>query len=300
MSKDQNLLAKFNQIKELNITRLAEKDNDFTGLAPTPSMANMRNMSISNFLGSGLNESPTVPDFQILNSQRSEKVDEDSRFGHLLDTAMYSARRRHTIHNRSQLNEDLPEPSSKPNMFHHQNPFAARNLYELDYKAKERLMKRRINAANAAQRAHSLNRTAAEKPFVKPEVKISNEKKSPPALSIIEKPLKIVIENESSSLSVLDMEQSPDSPNIIPPPWKLNYGNNEPVRAHIPAWANNPDYTLHATTTKKDDTQYVPVFDVFNADRRIDEESGSSTELKEKPASRSKSADPRSSSSTRL
>ena len=53
MSKDQNLLAKFNQIKELNITRLAEKDNDFTGLAPTPSMANMRNMSISNFLGSG-------------------------------------------------------------------------------------------------------------------------------------------------------------------------------------------------------------------------------------------------------
>ena len=109
------------------------------------------------------------------------------------------------------------------NMFHHQNPFAARNLYELDYKAKERLLKRRLNAANAAQRAHSLNRTAAEKPLVKPEVKISNEKKSPATFSKVDKPLQIVIENESSSLSVSEVDRSPESPNIIPPPWKLNY-----------------------------------------------------------------------------
>jgi hypothetical protein len=31
----------------------------------------------------------------------------------------------------------------------------------------------------------------------------------------------------------------------------------------MPSWANNPDYTLHATTTKPDESQHKPVFDIF-------------------------------------
>jgi hypothetical protein len=40
--------------------------------------------------------------------------------------------------------------------------------------------------------------------------------------------------------------------------------NDEPVKAHMPTWANNPDYTQHATTTKPDDTQHKPVFEIFD------------------------------------
>lgn len=34
----------------------------------------------------------------------------------------------------------------------------------------------------------------------------------------------------------------------------------------MPAWANNPDYTLHATTTKPEDKSHKPVFDIFSQD----------------------------------
>ena len=36
------------------------------------------------------------------------------------------------------------------------------------------------------------------------------------------------------------------------------------MKAHMPSWANNPDYTLHATSTKPDDEQRRPIFDVFD------------------------------------
>jgi hypothetical protein len=32
----------------------------------------------------------------------------------------------------------------------------------------------------------------------------------------------------------------------------------------MPTWANNPDYTLHATTTKPDESQRKPVFEIFD------------------------------------
>lgn len=41
-----------------------------------------------------LTEIPTVPDFQILDSQPSKRVAEDSQMHHLLDTIMFDARRR--------------------------------------------------------------------------------------------------------------------------------------------------------------------------------------------------------------
>ncbi len=43
----------------------------------------------------------------------------------------------------------------------------------------------------------------------------------------------------------------------------------------MPTWANNPDYTVHATTTKRDDTQRIPVFNVFptNSDTKSDDPS---------------------------
>lgn len=31
----------------------------------------------------------------------------------------------------------------------------------------------------------------------------------------------------------------------------------------MPTWASNPDYTVHATTTRIEDSQHVPVFDLF-------------------------------------
>jgi len=32
----------------------------------------------------------------------------------------------------------------------------------------------------------------------------------------------------------------------------------------MPAWANNPDYTLHATSTKPDESHHKPVFEIFD------------------------------------
>lgn len=32
----------------------------------------------------------------------------------------------------------------------------------------------------------------------------------------------------------------------------------------MPTWANNPDYTLHATTTKPDESHHTPVFEIFD------------------------------------
>jgi hypothetical protein len=96
-----------------------------------------------------------------------------------------------------------------------------------------------------------------------------------------------------------DYANRPPSPtnddNTIPPPWKsanvvktifnrevvrLNFkftkkfayfvkiykdsNDEEPVRANMPTWANNPNYTLHATTTKPDEQHHKAVFDIFD------------------------------------
>ena len=55
--------------------------------------------------------------------------------------------------------------------------------------------------------------------------------------------------------------------------------NEEPMRAHMPSWANNPDYTLHATSTKPDDEQRRAIFDVF--DKSSSESKNKTTESTE-------------------
>lgn len=49
---DQDLLTKFNQIKEMNIIKMAAS-NDFTSIPAISSKNDMRNMSISNFFAGG-------------------------------------------------------------------------------------------------------------------------------------------------------------------------------------------------------------------------------------------------------
>ena len=39
--------------------------------------------------------------------------------------------------------------------------------------------------------------------------------------------------------------------------------NDEPIKAHMPSWANNPNYTLHATTTKPNESTHKAVFEIF-------------------------------------
>jgi len=46
------------------------------------------------FFPQRLNEIATVPDFQILDTLPSKRADEDAKFHHLLDTAMYDPRRK--------------------------------------------------------------------------------------------------------------------------------------------------------------------------------------------------------------
>jgi hypothetical protein len=47
----------------------------------------------------------------------------------------------------------------------------------------------------------------------------------------------------------------------------------------MPTWASNPDYTVHATTTRFDDSQHVPLFDLFTASTT---QQSNTSELKEK------------------
>ena len=46
--------------------------------------------------------------------------------------------------------------------------------------------------------------------------------------------------------------------------WIQDASDEEPMKAHMPSWANNPDYTLHATTSKPDDSQHKAIFGVFD------------------------------------
>lgn len=43
----------------------------------------------------------------------------------------------------------------------------------------------------------------------------------------------------------------------------------------MPTWANNPDYTLHATTTKPEDKTHKAVFEIFDNDQQSNENQSS-------------------------
>lgn len=67
------------------------------------------------------------------------------------------------------------------------------------------------------------------------------------------------------------------------------------MKAHMPSWANNPDYTLHATTTKPEDGQRKTVFSIF--DNQDDE---AKAELQEAETNQSKDPNARGQPTTRL
>jgi hypothetical protein len=63
--------------------------------------------------------------------------------------------------------------------------------------------------------------------------------------------------------------------------------NEEPIKAHMPSWANNPNYTLHATTTKPDESQHKPVFDIFDNNNK-DEDRNDNNQDDRKPEPKTK------------
>ena len=58
------------------------------------------------------------------------------------------------------------------------------------------------------------------------------------------------------------------------------------MKAHMPSWANNPDYTLHATTTKPEDGTRKTVFSIFDKDD--DDSKAESTEMSDLKSSQTK------------
>lgn len=96
---------------------------------------------------------------------------------------------------------------------------------------------------------------------------------------------------------------SPSSQHTIPPPWKSQSNDvcqynrfiksdfilfkyfvafkdssgEEPMKANMPTWANNPDYTVHATSSKPEEERktVIGIFDVPHQIEKIDEEKGS-------------------------
>jgi hypothetical protein len=54
----------------------------------------------------------------------------------------------------------------------------------------------------------------------------------------------------------------------------------------MPSWANNPDYTLHATTTKPEENQHKAVFEVFEGKQSNESATRSSSDSDTKKESR--------------
>lgn len=42
-----------------------------------------------------------------------------------------------------------------------------------------------------------------------------------------------------------------------------------PTKASIPSWALNPDYEVHATTSKTEQTERRPVFEIFTENPQL-------------------------------
>lgn len=282
LSRDEKLLSTFKKINELNVNKMAENP-DFL----IPSVAShsqfQKNGSIGNFLAQNLTEVATVPDFQILDNQPSGRADEDAHIHHLLDNAMYDPRRRATIHKKSQLDGDIHydgtrRASRSAVTFHHQNPFVLPHLID----QKSTGLKKRNNRSASTPNAN------------KHLVHQSRKSKQSPDRN------RFSIDTSSSISSKLDQKvdlqdekqrsPSPTNMHIIPPPWRSNQIDNtndeEPMKANKPTWANNPDYTAHATSSKPDEP-HKSVFGVFDSPHQIEkiEEERSISSSKSKPNS---------------
>lgn len=291
LSRDEKLLSTFKKINELNVNKMAENPDfmlpSLASMQQLPSMSNFhKNSSIGNFLAANLSEVATVPDFQILDNQPSKRADEDAQIHHLLDNAMYDPRRRQTIHKRSQLDGDGkfdgPRRASRSAVtFHHQNPFVIPHLME-QKRAKSAGSKKRQTRSGSSPNAIDAIKGANRSRSNENKNKKSNERRQSSADSY-SKPF----QNTNQIIQSYIAEERPSSPrspslqHTIPPPWKSQTNDDsseeEPMRASMPTWANNPDYTAHATSSKPEEERktVIGIFDVPHEIEKIDEEKSS-------------------------
>jgi hypothetical protein len=203
----------------------------------------------------------------------SKRADEDAQFHHLLDNAMYDARRIQKVHKRSQLDDEIdPYESNKRQAkkgiatLHHQKPVNLRSLIETDRNNKMGPKKRSASNFSQNQARPSIDKSRPKPKSAEPrpsETKPKIDQKVPKE----DKNFFIVTE-ENSDQSANSSFQPPPSPDVnIPPPWKTTTGDDEPVVAAMPTWANNPDYTIHATSSKPEDKTRKNLFDLFASDK---------------------------------
>ena len=131
---------------------------------------------------------------------------------------------KHTIHNRSQLDEDPNDTGSRPTLFHHQNPFVPRNLYEGDLRARNLRRKLNQQAANRSlSHGRQIPRGEQSKPKPVANTSASSITNKNPQLTLnLNEKSKIEEKSENEmNLQTSDSSQTPDSPNRIPPPWKI-------------------------------------------------------------------------------
>lgn len=120
-----------------------------------------------------LTEVSTVPDFQILGTQHSQRAEDDAKYHHLLETAMYDPRRQQIIHKRSQLDEDDRQAYRRPRSmgaaetFHHQKPINLRNLIDPSRKPNDGTRKR---STGGAVSNHATRNKQKTKPNVPPSM----------------------------------------------------------------------------------------------------------------------------------
>ncbi|CAF0750538.1 unnamed protein product [Brachionus calyciflorus] len=272
LSRDEKLLSTFKKITEANFNKMSENPSfmfqSSQSMAQLNTFAAYRNQSIGNLISSGLTETTTVPDFQILNSVPSKRADEDAEFHHLLDNAMYDARRIQKIHKRSQLDEEIdPFEKNKRNAkkyghtLHHQKPVNLRSIIEpMGGK------KRSVSSFQTPRQSTDKQRPKAKSSEPRPKIENEKTKETEKKKFFI-----VTTEENNSDQSFNTSTQSPASPanldtNMPPPPWKTSADDEEPVRASMPSWANNPEYTIHATTSKPEDKTRKNLFDVFDQD----------------------------------
>ena len=188
LSRDEKLLNTFKKINELNVNKMVENPEFiFPSSTSMAQLSNMRNITLGNLLSSGLTEVGTNADLQIIGSLPSKRVDEDARYHHLLDNAMYDPKRKvlnhsnehclildilykyiqlfvsflqQTIHKRSKLNEENTYKATKEGRlasnatFHHQNPFVLRNLIDSDQFKNRALQSQKKRSTSSNQQQH--------------------------------------------------------------------------------------------------------------------------------------------------
>lgn len=292
LSRDEKLLSTFQKIKETNMNRMAENpDYNLPTMASMQQIASVngfhKDASLGNFLAASLAEEQTVPDFQILDSQPSMRADEDAQFHHLLDNAMYDPRRRQTIHKRSQLDGDVKfDPSRRGSRaLHHQNPFTIPHLMDNPHvKPSLHAKKNRQSRSSSTPNKNDIARVSRAQNKQK---RVSDKRHS--VDSVISgghsgderNRNKIRVIQTHDIPRKLSPPQSPTNLHVIPPPWKKmsleDSNDEEATRGNMPTWANNPDYTSHATTSKPEDKHesVLGLFDTPHQIEMIDEEKSS-------------------------